>query len=274
MVIGGGISGMAAALSLANQGYETHIVEQSDRLGGQALNLFRTADGEDVGARLRQMVAGVEQNDNIRVHFHSTLSKVDGFVGSFTSTLTAGDMQTTIDHGVTVVATGASPLVPNEYGYGSSAKILTSLELDRRFIEKDPALETVNTAVFIQCVGSRETERPYCSGSAAPTSIDNALLLKKHNPEMNVFILYRDIRTYGEREYLYKSAREKGIIFIRYEVGRQAASQGGRGYGQRHGNGSCARPSDRDRNRPVDPGHRHCAARKRGPGPVFQDPGQ
>ena len=218
MVIGGGISGMAAALSLANQGYETHIVEQAGQLGGQALNLFRTADGENVGARLRQMVADVEQNKNIRVHYHSILSKVDGFVGSFTSTLTAGDMQTSIDHGVTVVATGAVPMAPNEYEYGSSPKILTSLELDRKFIENDPALETMNTAVFIQCVGSRETERPYCSRVCCTHSIDNALLLKKRNPEMNVFILYRDIRTYGEREYLYKEAREKGIIFIRYQV--------------------------------------------------------
>ncbi len=218
MVIGGGISGMAAALSLANQGYETHIVEQAGQLGGQALNLFRTADGEDVGTRLRQMVADVEQNKNIRVHYHSTLSKVDGFVGSFTSTLTAGDMQTTIDHGVTVVATGAVPMAPNEYGYGSNSKILTSLELDRRFIEKDPALDTLNTAVFIQCVGSRETAHPYCSRVCCTHSIDNALLLKQRNPAMNVFILYRDIRTYGEREYLYKEAREKGIIFIRYQV--------------------------------------------------------
>ena len=218
MVIGGGISGMAAALSLANQGYETHLVEQTGLLGGQALNLFRTADGEDVGARLRQMVADVEQNNNIRVHFDSTLNKVDGFVGSFVSTLTAGDAETTVDHGVTVIATGAQALVPSEYGYGSSPKILTSLELDRRFIEKDPALDAMRTAVFIQCVGSRETERPYCSRVCCTHSIDNALLLKERNPEMNVFILYRDIRTYGEREYLYKEAREKGIIFIRYQV--------------------------------------------------------
>ncbi|WP_319522213.1 FAD-dependent oxidoreductase [uncultured Desulfosarcina sp.] len=218
MVIGGGISGMAAALSLANQGYETHLVEQADRLGGQALNLFRTADGEDIGARLRQMVADVEQNNNIRVHYDSTLNKVDGFVGSFVSTLTAGDAQTTVDHGVTVIATGAQALVPSEYAYGSSPKILTSLELDRRFIEKDPALDAMGTAVFIQCVGSRETERPYCSRVCCTHSIDNALQLKERNPDMDVFILYRDIRTYGEREYLYKEAREKGIIFIRYQV--------------------------------------------------------
>ena len=218
MVIGGGIAGMAAALSLANQGYETHIVEQTGRLGGQALNLFRTADGEDIAARLRQMVDDVEQSDRICVHYDSALTQVDGFVGSFHSTLAAGDMQTTIDHGVTVIATGASPLVTKEYGYGSSPKILTSLELERRFIDGDPALDAIGTAVFIQCVGSREPDRPYCSRVCCTHSIDNALLLKTHNPEMNVFILYRDIRTYGEREYLYTEAREKGIIFIRYQV--------------------------------------------------------
>ncbi len=218
MVIGGGISGMAAALSLANQGYETHIVEQTATLGGQALSLFRTADGENVGARLDQMVDAVTQNGNIHVHYGSTLNKVDGFVGSFSSTLTGEEKETTIDHGVTVIATGGKAMVPDEYSYGRSPKILTSLELDRRFIEKDSSLEAVNTAVFIQCVGSRESGHPYCSRVCCTHSIDNALLLKERNPQMKVFILYRDIRTYGEREYLYKEAREKGIVFIRYQV--------------------------------------------------------
>jgi heterodisulfide reductase subunit A len=116
------------------------------------------------------------------------------------------------------MATGASPLKPAEYSYGEDPRILTSLELDRKFLDKDPALEKINTAVFIQCVGSREPERPYCSRVCCTHAIDNALQLKKLNPDMNVFVLYRDIRTYGEREYIYKEAREAGVIFIRYNL--------------------------------------------------------
>ncbi|MGD9281357.1 MAG: 4Fe-4S binding protein, partial [Desulfobacterales bacterium] len=105
-----------------------------------------------------------------------------------------------------------------EYNYGQDPRILTSLELDRKFLDKDPALKKINTAVFIQCVGSREPERPYCSRVCCTHSIDNALQLKKLNPDMNVFVLYRDIRTYSEREYIYKEAREAGVIFIRYSL--------------------------------------------------------
>jgi heterodisulfide reductase subunit A len=117
---------------------------------------------------------------------------------------------------VAVIATGASALIPDTYGYGSDERILTSLELDRRLIQADPSLGTLSTAVFIQCVGSREPERPYCSRVCCTHSIENAILLKERRPEMAVYILYRDIRTYGEREYRYKEAREKGIIFIRF----------------------------------------------------------
>ncbi|MDL2329150.1 FAD-dependent oxidoreductase [Desulfosarcina sp. OttesenSCG-928-A07] len=218
MVLGGGISGMAAALSLAGQGYETHLVERDDRLGGQALNLYRTAVGENVPEKLKEMVATVEASPLITVHLNSELTQVDGFVGSFTSVLSGEGEPKTLSHGVTVIATGAFPLVPNEYGYGISPKVLTSLELDRRFLAGDPELSKLNSAVFIQCVGSREPQRPYCSRVCCTHSIDNALCLKERNPDMNIYILYRDIRTYGEREYLYKEAREKGIIFIRYDV--------------------------------------------------------
>ena len=119
------------------------------------------------------------------------------------------------------MATGASPHQPAEYGYGDSPKIISALELDRKFMENDTSLKDVNTAVFIQCVGSREPERMYCSRVCCTHSIDSALNLKKLNPDMNVFILHRDVRTYGEREYLYREAREAGVIFIRYDLDRK-----------------------------------------------------
>jgi len=218
MVIGGGIAGMAAAKNLANQGYETHIVERSDRLGGQALNLYQTPSGEDIQQKLAELIDTVQKNDKITVHLNTTIDHVDGFVGNFTSTLAGNGDRQELAHGIAVMATGASPLKPDEYCYGQDPRILNSLELDRRFIEKDPDLKKLNTAVFIQCVGSREPQRPYCSRVCCTHSVENAIQLKQLNPDMNVFVLYRDLRTYGEREYLYKEAREKGVVFIRYTL--------------------------------------------------------
>ena len=227
MVVGGGIAGMAAARSLARQGYETHIVERSDRLGGQALNLFRTAKGEDVQQQLAGLVAEIGQNDKIRVHLNSTIAKVEGFVGSFKTTLASGEE---LAHGVAVMATGGSPYKPTEYAYGTDPRIVTSLELDRRLMAGDPALKSLSSAVFIQCVGSREPERPYCSRVCCTHSVDNAVHLKEMNPEMNVFVLYRDLRTYGERELLYKKARGLGVVFIRFGRDRkpQVRVEGGK----------------------------------------------
>ena len=216
MVIGGGISGMAAAKSLANQGYDTHIIERSPHLGGQALNLYKTVTGEEIQKKLSELIKEVQKNKDIHVHLDTTLSKVEGFVGNFEATLSSNGSEEELDFGVAVMATGASPLKPTEYHYGDDPRILSSLELDRKFIDRDPGLKKLNTAVFIQCVGSREPQRPYCSRVCCTHSIDNALQLKKLNPDMSVIILYRDIRTYSEREYLYKEARQAGVIFMRF----------------------------------------------------------
>jgi heterodisulfide reductase subunit A len=219
MVIGGGLSGMAAARSLARQGYESHIIEKSDRLGGQAVNLYRTAKGEDVQQKLAGLIADIGTNDKIHVHLQTELAAVEGFVGNFKTTLTRNGQAEVLEHGVAVIATGGSPYKPTEYGYGTDPRIVTALDLDRRIMDHDPALKQLNSAVFIQCVGSREPERPYCSRVCCTHSVDNAIHLKETNPEMNVFVLYRDMRTYGERELLYKKARSLGVIFIRFERG-------------------------------------------------------
>ena len=216
MVVGGGISGMAAARSLARQGYETHIIEKDSCLGGQARNINRTAAGDSVQQKLADLIAEVQKNKKIRVHLETEITHVDGFVGNFESTLASNGEQGILEHGVVVMATGASALKPDEYNYGKDPRILTSLELDRKLIENDMTLKAHKTAVFIQCVGSREPHRPYCSRVCCTHSVDNALELKQLNPEMDVFVLYRDLRTYGERELLYKKAREAGVIFIRF----------------------------------------------------------
>jgi heterodisulfide reductase subunit A len=218
MVIGGGIAGMSAARSLARQGYETHIIEKDSRLGGQARNIYRTASGDSVPEKLADLINEVEKNKKIHVHVETEIKQVDGFVGNFETTLAVNGNENILEHGVTVMATGASPYQPDEYHYGKDQRILSSLELDRKFIENDAALKDLNTAVFIQCVGSREPQRPYCSRVCCTHSVDSALELKKLNPEMDVFVLYRDLRTYGEREVLYKKAREAGVIFIRFSL--------------------------------------------------------
>jgi heterodisulfide reductase subunit A len=218
MVIGGGVAGMAAARSLARQGYETHLIEHSERLGGQALQLYRTAKGEDVQAKVAEIAKEIEKDDRVHVHLNTSITGVEGFVGNFKTTLASDGQEQVLEHGVAIMATGGKPLQPDEYHYGEDPRIVTSLELDQRLQAKDPALKKADTAVFIQCVGSREPERMYCSRVCCTHSVDNALALKKLNPDMNVFILYRDIRTYGERELLYREARQAGVIFVRYSL--------------------------------------------------------
>ena len=221
LIVGGGVAGMAAAQSLSAQGYETHIVEQNPQLGGQALNLYKTAKGEAIQEELSALISEIDSDDKIHVHLNTKLAEVDGFVGNFKTKLSSSKADQVIDHGVAILATGAAALEPQEYQYGKDSRILTSLELDRKLIDEDPSLKSLDSAVFIQCVGSREPDRLYCSRVCCTHSIDNALELKKLNPEMGVYILYRDIRTYGEREILYKKAREAGVVFIRYTLDKK-----------------------------------------------------
>jgi heterodisulfide reductase subunit A2 len=221
LVIGGGISGLVAAKTLSDQGYPVEIVERETVLGGQALNLYKTWQGEDIQENLKALVASVRDDKNIQVHLGAELTQVEGFVGNFKSTFEAGSTRGTIEHGITVVATGCREYKPEEYLYGQDPRVLTHQDLDRKFIDKDPSLKKVKTAVFIQCVGSREPERPYCSRVCCTHSMESALHLKEINPAMEVYILNRDIRTYGERELLYRAARQAGVIFSRFAVSRK-----------------------------------------------------
>jgi len=220
LVIGGGLSGMTAAKNLAQQGYFTYLIEKSDILGGQALNLHETWQGENVQKNLAGLVSDIESKENINILTTSEVKNVDGFVGNFQTTIDTAGKEQVINHGVAIIATGAAEFKPNQYFYGEDPRVLTGLELDRRFINNNPALNEINSAVFIQCVGSRIEERPYCSKVCCTNSVKNALKLKEIKPEINVFILYRDMRTYGLREDLYRKAREKGVVFVRYDFDR------------------------------------------------------
>ena len=216
LVIGGGIAGIAAAKTLSAQGYHAYLMDKSDRLGGQALQIHETWRGENVSRNLSRMIAEIKADKNIDIFTNAEIIKADGFVGNFKTTVRMADKTEELVHGVTIIASGAQELKPDQYLYGQDERVLTSLELDRGLMANDPALLQKKTALFIQCVGSRIPERPYCSKVCCTHSIKNALQLKKINPEMDVYILYRDMRSYGLREDLYREARKKGILFVRY----------------------------------------------------------
>lgn len=218
MVVGGGVAGMMAARELADQGYPVYLVEQSQELGGQALKLYKTWRGEEIRSYVKNLVHDIRNNPRVTVLLSTRIENVEGFVGNFKTTLRNGGEPLEIEHGVAVIATGGREFQPSEYAYGKDPRILTHQQLDQRFAEKDPSLKNVRTAVFVQCVGSREPQRPYCSRICCTHSVESALELKRMNPDTGVYIIYRDMRTYGEREDLYLEARKAGIIFIRYSL--------------------------------------------------------
>ncbi|MBW2203765.1 MAG: 4Fe-4S binding protein, partial [Deltaproteobacteria bacterium] len=218
LVIGGGIAGMTAALGLADQGFHTHLIEQSDKLGGNAINLVDTWRGDKIADRLKEIILKTEDHPLIDVYTKSSITEASGFVGNFETTISQNSSDVTLKHGAVVVAVGAEESKPTEYLYGEDDRILTHLELDTAIKGGDKKISGAKSAVFVQCVGSRDSERPYCSKVCCTHSIKSALELKDMNPEMDIFILYRDIRTYGQREKLYREARRKGVIFIRYNL--------------------------------------------------------
>ncbi len=217
LVIGGGIAGMAAAKNLGDQGYKTSLIEKTGYLGGQARSIHETWRGEDVQGYLTELTEEINSHKNVEVYLNSLITGVEGFVGNFKTTIESNGKSETIEHGVTIVACGATELKPDLYLYGQDQRVKTGLELQKQFIDNDPSLKEINSAAFIQCVGSRIPERPYCSKLCCTETIKSALKLKEINPRMNVFVLYRDMRPYGLREDLYREARSKGITFIRYD---------------------------------------------------------
>ncbi|MCI0496886.1 MAG: FAD-dependent oxidoreductase [Thermoplasmata archaeon] len=219
LVVGGGLAGMTAALAIAEQGYDVDIVERDSRLGGNLNHIHTTADGADVQAFLRGLTARVEADGRVRVHTGAAISTIEGYVGNYRTTLDHGGSGTVIEHGVVVVATGAVESVPTEYLCGQDPDVVTQTDLERMLAEG--ADLSGSTLALIQCVGSREDHRPYCSRICCTNAVKNALRVVERYPDARVFVLYRDMRTYGFNETLYERAREKGVIFVRYDLDRK-----------------------------------------------------
>jgi len=219
LVIGGGISGMTSALNLADQGYEVHLVEKAMALGGLARKIQYTLDGMDVQAYLKKLVEKVTQHPRIQANTKALIVETTGFVGNYTTKIQVGPKKEIkeINHGVVIIATGGEELKTREYLYKKNRRVLSLSDLEKEISKQSKKIKECHNLVMIQCVGSRDEEHPYCSRVCCSQSIKNALLLKDINPDINIYILYRDIRTYGFKEDFYREAREKGVIFIRYE---------------------------------------------------------
>ncbi|MDP3015726.1 MAG: 4Fe-4S dicluster domain-containing protein, partial [Deltaproteobacteria bacterium] len=214
------ISGMVSALQLAKQGFEVHLVERTSELGGIARRHHHTLEGKDVQAYLNKLIAEVSREPLIHIHRETEIQEVSGYVGNFKTTLrdrSKGEVEE-INHGIAIIATGGEVYKPNEYLYGKDPRVFTMLDLNDEIAKGNPSVVGSKNLVMIQCVGSREKERLYCSRVCCSGSIKTALKLKEINPEMNIYILYRDIRTYGFKEPYYQEARDKGVAFIRYDI--------------------------------------------------------
>jgi len=221
LVIGGGLSGMTAALGLAEQGFEAVLVEKENELGGNLRRLKTTLDGKDVSRYLEDLTARVTHHPRIQVFPDAVITDFSGYVGNYKTALKVGSdgkgKEVEIEHGITIVATGGEELKPKEYLYGQDKRVLTQLEMEALLHGDGEKIGELKEVVMIQCVGSRNEERPYCSRVCCAEAVKNALTLKALNPKAGVTILYRDMRMYGTLEEDYTRARKAGIRFLRYE---------------------------------------------------------
>jgi heterodisulfide reductase subunit A2 len=220
LVVGGGIAGMTCALSIAGQGHEVYLLEKEKELGGTARRIHDTLEGLDVQAYLHELIGKVYKHPLIHVYTDATVTAASGFVGNFKTGVKFGRRHAEIKHGATVIAVGADLYTPTEYLYGEDERVMTQLELDEQIAAANAKVINAASMVMIQCVGCRNEDRDYCSRICCNESVKNALRLKEKNPGMDIYILFRDMRTYGYYEDYYREAAEKEVRFIRYEQGR------------------------------------------------------
>ncbi|MFC1980288.1 FAD-dependent oxidoreductase [Chloroflexota bacterium] len=218
LVIGGGLAGMISALSLADQGFEVHLIEKCMNLGGVAQRVNCTLEGMDIQTYLHDTIQRAHQNSLIHISTNSTIIETSGYVGNFRTKVISEEEVKEIDHGITIIATGAEEYKPTEYLYGEDARVLTLLELEERIAKGDTKVTNAQTLVMIQCVGCRDEHRPHCSRVCCSQAIKCALKLKELKPQSDIYILYRDMRTYGFKEDYYLEAANQEIKFIRYNL--------------------------------------------------------
>lgn len=220
LVVGGGIAGMNAALALAQSGFETYLVEREKTLGGHARNIKYTIDCLDVHEYLDRLNKAIHNNALITVFRGANIESISGYVGNFKTILSnSSGNPRKLEHGIVIVATGGKEYVPSEFLYGVDPRVITQTELEGKLTKTQ--IGDYTNIVMVQCVGSREEPRQYCSRVCCAEAIKNALTIKQQNKDTNVFVLYRDIRTYGLTENYYRKARDAGVIFIRFELDKK-----------------------------------------------------
>jgi len=213
LIIGGGLAGMTAAVELARQGFEVHLVEKEKELGGYLRNIHYMLGSEDPQEKLKAIIKEASENEKIHAHLNTEVLDIKGYIGNFKTTLNENGEKKEIDHGIIIVSTGAVEYKPKEYLYGENG-VLTQHELEEKLANGHFKAKTV---VMIQCVGSRNEERPNCSRICCAQAVKNALKIKELSPETDVYVLYKDVRTYGFKEDYYRDAASKGVLFIRYD---------------------------------------------------------
>jgi heterodisulfide reductase subunit A len=219
LVIGGGLAGMVASLRLADLGFQVILVERERELGGNLRHIHYTLEGSNPQEFLKELIQKVEDNPAIALFKGAELVEHRGLGGSFRSNLSLDGEEHVVEHGATIVATGGQEALPQEYLYGQEPRVITQRELEARIASG--GTEGAESIIMIQCVGSREEGRPYCSRICCSQALKNALKIKEAQPETAIFVLYRDMRTYGFKEEYYRRAREAGVIFIPYERDRK-----------------------------------------------------
>jgi len=208
VVIGGGISGMTAALDMAAQGFKVDIIEKASELGGNAMKIYHEEEGRKLREFAKELITRVNNTKNITVRLNTQVEDITGFVGNFKVKVAGQEIET----GAIVVAVGAEEYRPKEFLYGEDKRVVTQLELEEQMQKGALPAKTI---AMIQCVGSRNTEAPYCSRVCCANAIKNAITIKKANPASDIYVFHKDIRTYGFREELYKEAGQLGVKFVR-----------------------------------------------------------
>ena len=234
LVVGGGVAGMTSAMTLAEQGFQTYLVEKAADLGGMAKRIHYTVEGLDVQAWLGELKKKVYRHPLIRVITDATITGVAGYVGNFVTTVKSRGRVVEIKHGAAIIATGADEYRPSEYLYGKDPRVVTQLELEERITRGDEQLAGAQSLVMIQCVGCRQEDRNYCSRICCSGAMKNALKLKSVNAKLDIYVLFRDMRTYGFSEDYYRAAADQDVKFIRYEPHDkplvEAVEEGGRSF--------------------------------------------
>jgi heterodisulfide reductase subunit A len=217
LVVGGGIAGMTCALSIAKQGHEVHLLEKESDLGGIARKIHYTLEGLDVQAYLKDLTRQIYRHPAIHVYPQAKILDAGGYIGSFVTRVQSERGLSEIKHGAAVIAIGADVYSPTEYNYGTDDRVMTQLELEGKIAQGDEKVLQAQNLVMIQCVGCRNEDRNYCSRICCGEAVKNALKLKSLNPQSDITILFRDMRTYGFKEDFYREASNQDVKFVRFE---------------------------------------------------------